>query len=386
MTKKKVILVTGVSGDWGGRVAARLVAESGQQFPDLDAEAGADGIHVLGLDIEPPDPEIKGLDFIQADIRNPLLIDLLRSESVHTVVHMAFMESARPIEASFDYNVIGAMKVLGACAEAGVKKVVLKSSTMVYGALPSNPAFLTEQYPLNGSRKNGVINDLVEIEAFCNGFRRQTPQMTLTVLRFPNIIGPTADTPMTRFLSQPWTPVLMGFDPLVQVIHEQDVLEALVFAIHNDASGAFNVAAEGVLPLRKLMSLAGKLGLPIFHLAAYWGRNLAGRAGSDHYLPIELDYMRYPWVADLEQMRHTLGFTPRYTAEEALREYAGQQRLRGYQGEEAALKYDEERLRDTIERRRRLRERAARAAHNGGRDLSQETEGLLKEENDDGRS
>ena len=71
------------------------------------------------------------------------------------------------------------------------------------------------------------MRDLIEIEAFCNGFRGQYPDITLTILRFPSIVGPTADTPMTRFLRSQLTPSLMGFDPLMQLIHEDDVVEAL---------------------------------------------------------------------------------------------------------------------------------------------------------------
>lgn len=357
MTDKKIILVTGVAGEWGGQVANRLIELSSaclddSTYPDFSA-------HVIGVDVEPPEVEIEGLDFIQADIRNPLLVELLRTEQVDTVCHLAFAETARPTENSFDLNVMGTMKVLGACAEAGVRKVVLKSSTTVYGAKPTNPAFLTEEQALNGSRAYGTTRDRVEIEAFCNGFHRQVPEMIQTVLRFPSIVGPDADTPMTRFLKQPWTPVLLGFDPLMQVIHQQDVVEALVYAVIQDVPGVYNVAAEGVLPLAKLMALAGKFPIPIFHLFAYWGAGIVEGAGLplNHYLPIELDYLRYPWVADLERMRTELGYMPRYTAEEVLREFAGHQRLRRYVPESAALAYDEERLRDTLERRRRARVR-----------------------------
>jgi UDP-glucose 4-epimerase len=357
MTEKKVVLVTGVADDWGRHVANRLIAIanpcSGEASPyTFDAQ-------VIGIDVEPPEVEIAGLDFIQADIRNPLLVELLRTEHVDTVCHLDFVESGRPTENSFDINVIGTMKVLGASAEARVRKVVLKSSTSVYGAKPTNPAFLTEDRALNGSRAYGTTRDRVEIEAFCNGFNRQVPEMIQTILRFPSIVGPEADTPMTRFLKQPWTPTLLGFDPLMQVIHEQDVVEALVQAVIHDVPGVFNVAAEGVLPLAKLMALAGKFPIPIFHLFAYWGAGAAVSTGLPlhRYLPIELDYLRYPWVADLERMRTDLGFVPRYTAEEVLREFAGHQRLRRYMPESAALAYDEERLRDTMERRRRERAR-----------------------------
>ncbi len=155
MTEQRVVLVDGVAGYWGGRVAERLLAE-----PDL---------HVIGLDTEPPQ-QGSGIDFIQADMRNPLLVELLKEEKVHTYVHLAFIESDRPSETAFDFNVMGTMKVLSACAEAGVKRVILQSSTLLYGAQPGNSAFLREDHPLNAKRNFGTLRDLLEIENFCRGF------------------------------------------------------------------------------------------------------------------------------------------------------------------------------------------------------------------------
>lgn len=346
MGTDKVILVTGVAGFWGRRVAAKLLE--------------APGMQVIGLDPGEPDEKIQGLDFIQADIRNPLLLDLLKAEQVDTVCHLFFMEGIRPSEAAFDANVMGTMKLFAACREAGVRKIVLKSSTSVYGARPENPAFLKEDSLLNGSRAYGYTRDLVEIESFCNSFRRQAPETLLTILRFASIVGPEVDTPMSRFLSEPWAPVLLGFEPMMQVVHEQDVVGALVHAVLEDYPGVFNVAAEGVLPLRKLMALAGKLPLPVFHLLAYWGAAaVGGRLQGRDYWPIEPDYLRYAWVGDLERMRQELQFTPAYTAEEILREFSRRRRRRPLRMEKATLAYDEQRLRDTLERRSRQRQQAA---------------------------
>ncbi len=345
MIDKKVVLVTGVSDFWGSRVASELVTR-----PDL---------YVIGLDSKKPDQEIKGLDFIQADIRNSHLVDLLQEEGVEAVCHLAFVESQQPNEQAFDYNVIGTMKVFGACAQSGVKKIVLKSATAVYGANPNNSAFLREEHPLPSNSQNGYVRDLVEIESFCNGFRLQAPEITLTVLRVPSIIGPAADTPMTRLLKRPFPPVLLGFDPMIQVIHENDVVGAILFAMDEDIPGVFNVAAEGVMPFYKLIKLAGKQPLPVFHLFAYWGSDLLNLSGIPYqkYMPVDIDYIRYPWVSDLNKMRAIMGFTPHYTAEEALREFAGFQRMRQYQTQESDLEHDEQRLKDTIERRKRLRQR-----------------------------
>lgn len=341
MDKKRVVAVTGVSGYWGSEVAKRLV-----EFSDL---------HVLGIDIEKPDEEIAGLDFIQADIRNPLLTELLKNEKVDTFCHLAFTDSYRPSEANFDSNVMGTVKSFGACVEAGVRKIVLRSSTRVYGAHATNSGFLTEDSPLRGSRRYGYTRDKVEIEAFCNGFRRQHPQVNLTILRFANIIGPDVNTPMTAFLSDPATPILLGFDPMLQFIHQQDVSAALVHAVLTDHPGAFNVAADGILPLLRVLGMIGKLPIPVVHLLAYWSFSIVG-SSAQRFWPIDPDYLRYRWVADTERMRQSLEFFPVYTAEEALREYAGELRTRKYMPEEVDLAYDEERLRDTIERRRRSRE------------------------------
>ena len=361
MARSKTVLVTGVAGYWGTQVADRLVTET--------------DFHVIGLDASRPEQGAQGLDFLQIDVRNPALVDLLRAEEVDAVCHLAFVDALQPNEAAFDLNVMGATKVLGACAEAGVSKVGLKSSTAVYGARPSNSAFLTEDHPLRGSRRVGTIRDMVQIEAFCNGFCRQRAEMAVTVLRFSSIVGPAAVTPMNRYLEDGWAPSLVGFDPLMQLIHEDDVVEALVHAVVNDVPGPFNVAAEDALPLNKVRGLAGKRRRAVLHPFAYWGLGLPGRRslGIGRHLPLDPDYLRYPWVADLTKMRDELDFSPRYTAEEVLLEFAEQKRMRQHLPQSAVLAQSEERLRAIIKQRERGREwreaqadAVAEAAPDGG--------------------
>lgn len=368
MSEKQVILITGVAGYWGSRVAKKIlmlsensIERSAQNESGSEEEAGLP-MHVIGVDATPPKEEIKDLDFIQADIRNPLFVELLRSEKVQTIVHLALLENYRPNERAFDLNVIGTMKVLGAAAEAEVKKVILRSSTAVYGASPTNPAFIRESFPLNGSRANGFIRNLIEVEAFVNGFRRQVPEMVISVLRFANIIGPTVNSPLTRFLRMHPPLVLFGFDPLMQVIHEDDVVGAFTSALLNDFFDVYNIAAEGVLSIGKILGLVGRIPVPIIHPFAYWSTGLLRSVGGrpQNFYPIEPDYLRYSLVTDLKRMHEEMQFSPNYTAEESLREFAGHLRLKKYKPEHPDLVYDEERLRDTLERRRRQRDQSAR--------------------------
>ncbi|MBE2197910.1 MAG: SDR family oxidoreductase [Anaerolinea sp.] len=347
MKTNQVVLVTGVADYWGARVANRLLHE--------------EGVRVLGVDTAVPDKIPDGLDFIQADVRNPLLTDLLRAEQVDTVCHLAFTDSRRRSEQNFDLNVMGTIKVFGACADAGVRKVVHRSSTAVYGANPINPAFLTESHPLHGSRRYGNTRDMVEIEEFCDGFRQQAPDILLTTLRFANIVGHTAKTALNTLLQGRVAPMLLGFDPMMQIIHEDDVVEALVYAIVQDVPGIFNVAAEGLMPFSRILTMTGTIPVPLLHPLAYWGANAlwGTRLNPARYIPVDLDYLRYRWVADTTKMQTDMGFCPQYTAEEALREFVGRKRRQPYEESVDALTYDEARLRDTLERRRRQKERFA---------------------------
>ncbi|MCI0395194.1 MAG: NAD-dependent epimerase/dehydratase family protein [Chloroflexi bacterium] len=295
MTNQATILITGAASYWGARVAARLMAEP--------------AVHVIGFDLAPPE-EPAGLDFVEASLTNPALAELLAAEEVAAVCHLDFVDGAG------EANVAGTAKLLQACAAAGVARVVLKSSTAVYGARPDNPAFLTEAAPLRGSRRYGPLRALLDIEALCHNFQQQSPGVSLTILRFASIAGPTADTPMTRFLNQPSPPVLLGFDPSLQLIHEDDVVEALAHAVLNDLLGPVNVAAEGALPLTRILTIARRVPLPLLHPLAY-------RAQKALRLPIDPDYLRYTWIADLARMREEMGFAPHYSAEAALRAFVG---------------------------------------------------------------
>ncbi len=341
MTEPRVVLVDGVAGYWGGRVSERLMAE-----PDL---------HVIGLDTQPPQ-QGSGIDFIQVDPRNSLLVELLKEEKVHTYIHLAFLESDRPSETAFEFNVMGTMKVLSACAEAHVKRVVLKSSTLIYGAEPGNSAFLREDHPLNAKPNFGTLRDLIEIENFCTGFRSQSPEVQLTLLRFANIIGPSVDSPLTRFLRDDAAPMLLGFDPVVQVIHEEDVVNALVHAAIYEVPGVYNIAAQGAMPLFKLTGLAGKFPVPVFHPIAYLGESFLG----PQFTPLSFDYLRYPCVGDLQRMREELEFNPTYLAEDAVRDFAAQRKHKAAAPTLTPHEVEEERLRAIIERRKNIRLQTAR--------------------------
>lgn len=322
--ERRTVLITGVAGRWGRRLARQLV-----KFPI---------VRVIGLDVRPPERPIEGVEYIEADLRNPLLVELLRQEKVEGILHMVFASGLNKdgdtitSEESFQTNVMGTLELLAAANAAGVKQVVLKSTTMIYGARVDNPLYLSEDAPLRGTEGMPQLRQRYEIEKFVADFRRNH-DLKIAVLRFPGIIGASGASSLMRYLGQPAPPVLFGFDPLMQVVHEADVIGSILHAMAAEANGVFNIAADGVMPLSQLLRRVGRVGVPIFHPLAYGLRRLPGVRSArlaNQVMPFDLDYIRYTWVADTTKMHAELGYEPRHTAEEAVEAFRATLRLKNY--------------------------------------------------------
>ena len=212
-----------------------------------------------------PRDDIGRAEFVRADIRNPIIAKVINAAEVDTVVHMGVI--ATPIQAGGrmsmkEINVIGTMQLLAACQKSpSVRRLVVKSTTSVYGAGPRDPAMFSEEIEPRTPRRR-VGQRPVEVEAYVRGFARRRPDVTVTTLRFANFIGPRVQTPMTSYFSLPAVPVVMG-DARLQFIHEDDGLRAIHEAAVVDKPGLFNVAGDGIIPLSQAIRLAGRLPFPL---------------------------------------------------------------------------------------------------------------------------
>ncbi|MDQ4117829.1 MAG: NAD-dependent epimerase/dehydratase family protein [Actinomycetota bacterium] len=311
-----VVLVTGVSGFLGGHLAARLAAN-----PDID--------RVLGVDTVPPPRDLLKrmgrAEFVRADIRNPLISKVISSASVDTVVHASL--SASPGSAGGratmkEMNVIGTMQLLAACQKAEtVRRVVLKSTTAVYGSSPRDPAVFDEATGPKDLPSGGYAKDAAEIEGYLRGFQRRRPDVTTTVLRFANFIGPRIDTVLTRYFALPVVPTVLGFDARVQLLHEEDALAVLERAATCELPGVFNVAANGVLMLSQAIRRAGKIAIAVPSSAvAPVSRVLRGARVVD-FSPEQMRFLNFGRVVDLRRLETEFGFTPRWTTTQAFDDF-----------------------------------------------------------------
>jgi UDP-glucose 4-epimerase len=211
-----------------------------------------------------------------------------------------------------------------------VQRLVVKSSTNVYGSAPRDPAVFTETTPPKSLPSGGFAKDTVEVEGYVRGFARRRPDVAVCVLRFANILGPAADTPLASYFALPVLPTVFGYDPRLQFVHEDDVIEVLRIASHEPRrgtlnSGTFNIAGDGVLLLSQCSRRLGRPTVPLLLPAVTWAGSLVRTLGMSDFSPEQIRLLTHGRVVSTGQMRETLGFQPKYTTAETFADFARSQ-------------------------------------------------------------
>lgn len=312
----RVVAVTGACTFLGGELLRRL-----EEDPRYEK--------VLALDVRPPalSPGSK-IEFVKIDLTQPTvdgeLAALLQRYSVDTFVHGAFLSHpTHAAEWAHELEDVGTMHVLNACAGVEPRRFVLISTTLVYGAHPKNPNFLLEDAELRGHRDSRFVNDKLRAEKQVQRFATEHPNVEVCILRFAPILGPTISNMYTRFFSRPVALVMMGHDPLMQFVHEQDAAFALWRAVETRVTGAFNIVGKGVLPYTTVLALLGRVPVPMPRILArqvskvLWATQLVGSP------PSFLDFLLYLCVADGAKARRELGFAPQLSIKRTILDFLG---------------------------------------------------------------
>ncbi|WP_437767017.1 NAD-dependent epimerase/dehydratase family protein [Sorangium sp. So ce281] len=288
---------------------------------------------VVAIDIKRPDTGGSKLRMHTVDLTEPAseerVAEVLAAEQVDTLVHLCFLSSPTPATAwAHELESVGTMHLLHGARQASLRKLILWSQTILYGAHPTNPNFLTEKHPLRADPDERFFADKMAAERELNAFGAKTKGTTVTILRTAPILGPTVQNYVTRFLARRLVMTMLGFDPLWQFIHEVDAIAAFKLAIDSDFPGTFNIVGDGVLPLSTIVRLAGRTAVPVLHSAAGPLVSALWAAHAAIAPPSFLRYLRYLCVADGEKAAQVMGFRPVYTTREALLDYTSAQRLR----------------------------------------------------------
>jgi UDP-glucose 4-epimerase len=341
-SKKRRILVTGVARWWGALVVQRLVDD-----PDV--------AEVIGIDVREPRYDLGRADYLKLDIRHSLIGKLVRSVGIDTVIHTHTLIDSFDMDPrrAHEMNVIGTLNLLAGCAGEGspVKRFVLKSSGHVYGSRFDLPTSLREDYRLDTNSRHQFVRDIVEVESYVSDFAVRNPGIDILVLRFGNSLNPDEPQPLAKYLDLEVVPTVAGYDPMLQLIHRDDCVEALRIATKRGPAGAYNIAAGGAAPISKLLSGAGKLHAPLLppfgiELAAFALR----RTGVAFLSPQLLDLLRWGRTLSTAKAARELGFRAVRDTRAAFEDFIQQRRVLRFEPDHRAYQYEKE-LEDFIHTR-----------------------------------
>lgn len=299
------ILIIGVSNPLGAEVARRLAP----QVP-----------YLFGCDVADPVSALEEMDFVHADTRLSVIGKLIRQLHIDTVVHLAVMVDSPHEERSIhETDVIGTMNVLIGCSapQSPVRKLIVKSSQAIYGAGPADPSFFSEDMANWDKYASGVTRDLLEMEQLVSEFVLRNEACDVTVLRLAYRVS--EDTSLARYISLPIVPTFAGFDPRMQLLHEDDAVEAIVRSVAGAHAGVFNVAGDGVVLLSQAIDIMGGRAAPILSPYGKWFSRVGLKLLAHIDMPAHLaDFLAYGSVMDCSRLATEFQWSPAYTSRQAM--------------------------------------------------------------------
>lgn len=295
--------MTGAADGLGALLAARL-ARSGQfmRVVAIDNHRG----------------ELTGVRWRVADIRDPVQAGRLAGLDVIVHLDLDLAADSDP-KTRRSYNVRGAQTLLTAAAAASVSRVVIVTSSMVYGASPDNPVPLPESAPLHAEPDGSVVGDFIEIEQLVDRARLSYPGLSVTVVRPAALVGPGVDTLVTRHFEAPRLLAVKGCAPRWQFCHVSDLMSALVLAAGGDVTGSLAVGCSGWLEQEQVEELSGLHSIELPRRVTFATAQRLHRAGITRSPVADLRFVVYPWVVDCAVLRDA-GWRPGVSNSEALQD------------------------------------------------------------------
>lgn len=305
---KPAVVITGISGNLG-RGLVRVLHRDEQVF---------------GIDRRPFVGKPKDVELFQVDLRKKKVEDVFRRHKVKAVIHMGILHDPRmSAEDHHSFNVLGTTRVLDCCARYGVKKVVVLSSANVYGPSPDNSSFLTEDAPLMAASRFPSVRDLIEVDMLATRFLWKHPDIETVILRPVHIVGPTIKNAPSNYLRVKRPLALLGFDPMVQLIHVEDAVAAMVLALKPGLRGVYNVTGPGEVPLSSVFRELGRTPVSIPHPIARPLLRTLFKYRLANYPPEELDHIQFLCMVDGAAWVKDAGWKPGHSMRETIRAVLG---------------------------------------------------------------
>ena len=300
------ILITGASGGLAGILVDMLT----------------DDFRLVGVD---PRPMPAGRNFPgvfhQVDYTHRRMAEIFRRTKFEALIHLGRIRASDRASANTRYktNVLGTRNLLDLSRRYGVGRLIVFSTYHVYGAHIHNHVHIREHEPLRASQTFPELVDAIELDHAATTFMWQHREVRTLILRPVNVVGARINNTITQLLRGEVCPKLLGFDPLMQFIHEKDIARALRLSLDAAKSGIYNIMGEGAIPWSKAIELAGAVPLPLPHFLVYPVLGAAQRLTNFPFPKHLVDYFRYPTVVDDAGFQTDFGYKPAVSTVDAIR-------------------------------------------------------------------
>jgi nucleoside-diphosphate-sugar epimerase len=323
------VAVTGPTGTFGFGL-----------MPLLEADSRI--TRIVGIARRPFDPGEHGwtkMEYRRGDVRDPSALEEAFT-GADVVVHLAFMITGNAKRETIrSINVEGTLNAFRAAAAAGAQRFVYASSVAAYGWYPDNPVGMTEDWPVRPAARLFYGQEKAELEALLEQEAAAHPELGLYLLRPPIVLGPHAvggkgsvPAPLEKMgrgiagalrRSRVPLPLLAPSLPL-QFIHEADVGQAFVLCIVGAGpAGAYNITGDGVLTGADVVRELGLAPLPLPARPVHAAARALARVPVPAFVPPVAEWIEplsHPSIMDATKAKRELGWQPKYTSLEALRD------------------------------------------------------------------
>ncbi len=318
------VLITGVDKFWGGRIAQAL-----EQDPDFDV--------ILGMGTKEPQVALERAEFVRSDQAYSILSRIVKATHVDTIIHTFVITNTSEANSRIlhETNVIGTMNLLAAAGQRGsmVRQVVVKSSSNVYGATENDPAWFREETPRSKPARSRLERSLLDVEQLVKDFAEDNPATVVSMVRCANVLGSEITTPISANLAKGLAPVIVGFDPLMQFVHEQDVVDCLLHLTRKRIPGLYNLAGDERVPWSEVINLCGAKVAPILAYGTMDIASLLVKLRLIHFTPEMEPLLRYGRGIDTTRIKRT-GFEIQHTTAGTVRGFIKAVRLKKNIGNE----------------------------------------------------
>lgn len=311
------ILITGAAGLVGSRLLQDLIENQPQ-------------CHIVATDIQPTPPLAESdlpshVVYKQCDIRSPDLAELIHQYQIETVVHLATVVTPPPgmdEQSMFDIDVGGTGKLLEACLQHGVDKIIVTSSGAAYGYHADNDQPLTEESPIRGNDIFPYARHKRLVEEMLAQYRQTHPELKQLIFRPGTILGPGFSNQITDLFEKPRMLGIKGYDSPFVIMHVDDVVACLIEGVISDKTGIYNLAGDGTLSSRQIAGLLGNPYLPLPAGLVKTALRVLKPLGLSQYGPEQTMFLQYRPVLSNDRLKTEFGYQPRYTTIEAFKVWA----------------------------------------------------------------